>query len=85
MRAAVHACCVSPRPLPGSRGWPGAATTAQLPTVVLYDGGKEADRLPRKKANGGVVKGRWTADDVARVFELQQRAGLEAKTAKKRK
>jgi hypothetical protein len=34
--------------------------------VVLYEGGKEVDRLPRKKANGGVVKGRWTAADVAR-------------------
>ena len=53
--------------------------------MVLYEGGKEADRLPRKKANGGVVKGRWTADDVARVFELSRRAGLEDKAAKKRK
>ena len=62
-----------------------AATTSQLPTVVLYEGGKEADRLPRKKKNGGVVKGRWTAADVARVFELPKRAGVETKAAKKRK
>ena len=52
---------------------------------MLYEGGKEADRLPRKKANGAVVKGRWTAADVARVFELDKRAGTEAKAAKKRK
>ena len=62
-----------------------SATTSQLPTVVLYEGGKEADRLPRKKASGGVVKGRWTAADVARVFELAAKAGLEPKAAKKRK
>jgi hypothetical protein len=53
--------------------------------VVLYEGGKEADRLPRKKANGGVAKGRWTAADVARVFDLDAKAGLETKAAKKRK
>ena len=51
--------------------------------MVLYEGGKEVDRLPRKKANGGVVKGRWTAADVARVFELATRAA--AATTKKRK
>jgi hypothetical protein len=53
--------------------------------VVLYEGGKEVDRLPRKKANGGVVKGRWTAADVARVFDLATRAGADAKATKKRK
>ncbi len=53
--------------------------------MVLYEGGKEADRLPRKKANGGVAKGRWTAADVARVFDLDAKAGLETKAAKKRK
>jgi hypothetical protein len=73
-----------------------AATSSQLPTVVLFEGGAEAERLPRKATprrasgapavTGAVVKGRWGRADVIRAFELDKRAGKEvAAAAKKRK
>jgi thiol-disulfide isomerase/thioredoxin len=88
--------------------WPGLAerygldlnaTSSQLPTVVLFEGGAEAERLPRKAAprrasgaaavTGAVVKGRWGRADLIHAFELDKRAGREGAAAaaagKKRK
>lgn len=82
-----RSCCAADRLRLRRLGRPRAATTSQLPTVVLYEGGAEVDRLPRKKAGGGVAKGRWKADDVVRIFDLPKRAGVEkgGKAEKKRK
>jgi thiol-disulfide isomerase/thioredoxin len=52
--------------LAGNYGMDLNATSSQLPTVVLFRDGQEVDRLPRKGA-----KGRWTAADVERVFDLK--------------
>ena len=47
--------------------------------MALFEGGAEADRLPRRKAGGrnagAVVKGRWGAPDVVRAFKLDERGG----------
>lgn len=66
--------------------WPGVAkssfnvdmnaTSSQLPTIVLYNGGKEVDRLPRVGA-----KGRWTAADVERIFGLKTAEAAKDKKA----
>lgn len=71
-----------------------AATSSQLPTVVLFEGGAEVERLPRRVGGSGgagasTAKGRWRRADVERAFDLQRRAGFDAgakaKESKKRK
>ncbi len=68
--------------------WPGMAprygvdlnaTASQLPTLLCFKDGKEADRLPRKGLDGrGAAKGRWGAADVERAFNLAGLAGGDA-------
>lgn len=66
--------------------WPGlasrygvdmTASASQLPTLVLLQGGKEVDRVPRRAAGGGVVRGQWKESDVVEAFELASRSAVK--------
>lgn len=66
--------------------WPGLAagygvqtdaTTSALPAVVLFRGGAEAARVPRRLPGGAAARGRWTEADVVAAM------GLAAPAAKK--
>jgi thioredoxin-like negative regulator of GroEL len=58
------------------------AATAQLPTLVLFDLGKEVDRVPRAREDGRVEQVRLRAADVVAAFGLDERAaGAAARQA----
>ena len=70
--------------------WPGLASSygvdmnasaSQLPTLLLLQGGKEVDRVPRRAAQGGVVRGQWKSSDVVDAFELEARSKRSLATA----
>lgn len=64
--------------------WPGLAgrygvdmnaAASQLPMLLLYRGGVEADRMPRRSADGmRTAKGRWGVRDVESCFKLHELA-----------
>lgn len=64
----------------------------QLPTVILFEKGKEAGRIPHVYPNGAVAKGRFRQKDIIVGFDLEKRfnklqgsASAAAKPAKKRR
>lgn len=59
-------------------------TTDQLPTLILFERGKEVFRMPHMFANGSVVKGRFGRTEIVKGFELDKRVS-KAGTGKKGK
>jgi len=63
-----------------------AAVAAQLPTLLLLQGGCEVARIPRKAAGGkGVARGQWKVQDVVHAFQLDERAEKGAAREERKK
>lgn len=49
----------------------------QLPTIIMFEKGKEIGRIPHVYSDGRVAAGRFRKHDIVRAFELEERlAGM---------
>ena len=62
-----------------------SATSAQLPTLILFENGQETRRLPPVKPNGDVTRVRFDREGIERVFELNRNGGKNNAAASKKK
>lgn len=61
-------------------------TSKQLPTLIMFEDGKEIGRIPHVFADGSVARGRYRKADLIKAFDLDHEgAALSAVAAKKDK
>ena len=57
----------------------------QLPTLIMFDGGKEVARIPHVFADNSVARGRFRKNDIVKGFDLERRAKAPAAAAANKK
>ena len=64
-----------------------SATSNQLPTLILFQDGKEVARIPHVFKDGSFVKGRYRMKDIVKGFNLDGKYKKKTKTnhSKKKK
>lgn len=63
-----------------------SGTSKQLPTMILFEDGKEIGRIPHVFSDGSVARGRYRKADVIKAFDLDHEgASLSADAIKKDK
>jgi len=59
-------------------------SSKQLPTLIMFENGKEIGRIPHVFADGSVAKGRYRKTDIIKAFDLENEgASLSTDFAKK--
>lgn len=62
-----------------------SATSHQLPTLIMFEGGKEVARIPHVFQDGSFVKGRYREKDIVKGFDLEERLAMTRRKTTRRK
>jgi len=59
-------------------------TTKQLPTLIMFEAGKEVGRIPHIFADGSVARGRYRKADLIKAFDLDHEGAALSEVAAKK-